>query len=76
MASINTTISTVARVGDRMWRIEKRVANTDNWSVVGHAVSREEAVALARAVVGGASTGVRICQTDSPYHIPEIVIGV
>ena len=58
-----------------MWRIEKRVANTDQWKVVGHAVSREEAVALARAVVGGASTGVRICQ-DSPYHIPEIVIGV
>ena len=59
-----------------MWRIEKRVANTNHWSVVGYAATREEAVALARTVAGGASTGVRICRSGSPYHIPEIVIGV
>lgn len=64
-------------VPDRVvWRIEKRVANTDQWKVVGHATTKEDAVLKAKAVVGGESTGVRICQTDSPYHTPEVVVGV
>lgn len=58
------------------WRIEKRVANTDQWKVVGHAESRDEAILVAKNVIGGSSTGVRICQTDNPYRIPEIIFGI
>ena len=61
---------------DESWRIEKRVANTDQWKVVGHAWSREKAIDAANAVIGGRSTGVRICRTDSPYATPEVVAGV
>jgi hypothetical protein len=57
------------------WRVEKRVANTEQWKVVGHAATKQEAVEKAKAVLGGASTGVRICQTDSPCRTPEIVVG-
>lgn len=59
-----------------MWRIEKRVANTEQWKVVGHATTKQEAGEKAKAVLGGASTGVRICQVDSPYRTPEVVVGV
>lgn len=58
------------------WRIEKRVANTEQWAVVGHAATRAEAAEKAKAVIGGNSTGVRVCQTDTPYRNPEIVVGV
>lgn len=58
------------------WKIEKRVANTDEWRVVGHATSQEEATNMAMDVEGGRSTGVRICQTDTPDRDPIIVAGV
>lgn len=58
------------------WRVEKRVANTQQWKVVGYAPTKQEAITKANAVLGGASTGVRICQTDSPYRTPEVVIGL
>lgn len=57
------------------WRIEKRVANTEEWKVVGHAATKAEAIGKANAVLGGTSTGVRICQTDSPYRTPEVIVG-
>jgi hypothetical protein len=65
-----------SRYASQMWRIEKRVANTGQWKVVGHTSTKEEAVAKAKAVLGGSSTGVRVCQTDSPYRTPEVVVGV
>lgn len=58
------------------WQVEKRVPNTEHWYVVGYAPTREEAVEKAQSILGGASTGVRICRTDDPYDTPEIVVGV
>lgn len=63
-------------VDDKQWRIEKRVANTDRWGVVGFAGTKEGAIAKAQTVIGGQSTGVRICQTDTPHRTPTVVVGV
>ena len=46
------------------YRIEKRIANTEQWGTVGYADSRENAVDFAKNVVGGKSTGVRIVAID------------
>ena len=58
------------------WRVEKRVANTEVWGVVDYATSREDAVRIAREVLGGQSTGVRIVRVDDPYATPETIVGV
>ena len=57
------------------YRIEKRVANTDHWVVVGHAGTLAEATAKAITVEGGQSTGVRVCLTDSPHDVPVMIVG-
>lgn len=58
------------------YRVEKRVANTTHWGVVGYAATPREAAEAARSVPGGASTGVRICRTDDPYAEPIVIVGV
>lgn len=59
-----------------MYRVEKRVANTDCWGVIANDIpTRDEAIARAEQVLGGASTGVAIARTDSPYHKREIILG-
>jgi hypothetical protein len=58
------------------WTVQKRVANTETWAVVGHATSREAAIAIARNVCGGKSTGVRVCRADDPDATPEIILGI
>lgn len=70
-----TIYTTPADAIARKWRIEKRVANTEHWGVVGYAATRDEAARAARTVLGGASTGVRICQTDTPHRQPILIVG-
>jgi hypothetical protein len=57
------------------YRIEKRVANTDQWRIVAHAGTLEEATDKALEVEGGQSTGVRVCLTDSPHDVPVMIVG-
>ncbi len=54
------------------YRIEKRIANTEQWRCVGYADSRENAIEAAGNVLGGASTGVRIAQLDPAAGYPEV----
>lgn len=64
-------------LAEKTYRVEKRVANTDHWGIVagGYPLSREAAIEMAKQVVGGEATGVRICDTSSPYNEPELIVG-
>jgi hypothetical protein len=62
------------------YAIEKRIANTEQWGNIRYADSRENAICAAQAVVGGASTGVRIRKLDpaaeyAQSSMVEIIVG-
>jgi hypothetical protein len=56
------------------WAVQKRVANTDQWRTVARAATRAEAVEMARAVIGGVSTGVRICDSHAEYEAAQPIL--
>lgn len=62
------------------YRIERRIANTDQWNVIDHATSREDAIAKATREPRCDYAGVRIVPVTGDddvdaYATPETVIG-
>ncbi len=57
------------------YNVEKRIANTEQWDTVSRGHNRETAIVIAKNIIGGASTGVRIRRTDNAYIEPEMIVG-